>query len=37
MHTVGSGVQRENRKTWKMKHKHCMTWNMSRNTEKHEK
>ena len=21
------------KKTWKMRHKHCMTWNMSRNTE----
>ena len=24
-------------KTWKMRHTHCMTWNMSRNTEKQEK
>jgi hypothetical protein len=24
-------------KTWKMRHKHCMTWNMARNTQKHGK
>ena len=24
-------------KTWKMRHKHCITWNMARNTENREK
>ena len=24
-------------KTWKMRHKHCLMWNMAKNTEKHEK
>ena len=24
-------------KNWKIRHKHCMTWNMARNTEKHGK
>ena len=24
-------------KTWKMRHKHCKAWNMTRNTEKSEK
>ena len=33
MHTVGPGIWRENRKTWKMRQKHCLTWNMARNTE----
>ena len=34
MHTVGPRLWRENRKTWKMRHKHCMTWNMAISTEK---
>jgi hypothetical protein len=24
-------------KTWKMRHKDCLMWNMAKNTEKHEK
>ena len=35
--TVGPGKWQENRKTWKMRHKHCMTWNMARNPEKRRK
>jgi hypothetical protein len=31
MHTVGPGIWQE---MWKMRHKHCLTWNMARNTEK---
>jgi hypothetical protein len=27
----------EKTEMWKMRHKHCMNWNMARNTEKHEK
>jgi len=34
MHTVGLGIWREKRKTRKMRQKHCMTWNMARNSEK---
>jgi hypothetical protein len=34
---VGPGLWRENRKTWKMRHKHCRTWNIVRNPEKHKK
>ena len=26
--------KKKNRKKWKMRHKHCMSWNMARNTEK---
>jgi hypothetical protein len=37
MHTVAHGIWRENLKTWKMRHNHCMTWNMVRNTEKQKK
>ena len=37
MQTVGPGLWRENRKTWKTRHKHCMTLNLVRNTEKLEK
>ena len=37
MHNEEPGIWRENRKTWKMRHKHCMNWNMARNTEKREK
>ena len=37
MHTVGPGIWRENRYTWKMKHKNFMTWKMARNTEEREK
>ena len=33
-HMVGTGIWRETLKTWKMKHKHCITWNMARNTPK---
>jgi hypothetical protein len=32
MHIVGPGIWREHRITWKMRHKHCMTWNMARNS-----
>ena len=28
------GLWRENLKKWKMRHKHCLTWNMARNTQK---
>ena len=31
---VGPGLWRENWKKWKMRQKHCMTWNMARSTEK---
>ena len=34
--TLGSGMwQKTNKekKPWKMRHKHCITWNMARNTE----
>ena len=34
MYTVGLGVCGENWKTWKMRHTHCRTWNMARNSEK---
>ena len=34
MHTVVPGIWKENWKTLKMRHKHCMTWNVRRNTEK---
>jgi hypothetical protein len=37
MHTVGPGIWRETGKTTQIRHKHCMTWNMARNTEKLEK
>ena len=30
MHTVGPGLWQENWKTWKMRHKHYLTWNMAR-------
>ena len=33
-HTVGPILWRENGNMWKMRHKHCLTWNMARNTEK---
>ena len=36
-HAVGLGIWRENLKRQKMRHKHDMTWNMARNTEKCEK
>ena len=26
--------EKKKRKKWKMRHKHCMSWNMARNTEK---
>ena len=32
-HLVGPGLQRENLKMKKMRQKHCLTWNMVRNTE----
>ena len=31
MHTVGSGVCRENLKSWEKRNTHGMTWNMVRN------
>ena len=34
---VGTGIWRENSKTQKMRHTHCRTWNMVRNSEKREK
>ena len=34
MHTVAHGIWRENLKTWKMRQKHSLTWNMARNTQK---
>ena len=37
MHTLGSGVWRENGKTWKMRHKYSMTSHMARNIQKHGK
>ena len=30
VHTVGTGICQEYWKTSKMRHKHCMTWNMAR-------
>ena len=30
MHTVGTRLWRQKGKTWKIRHKHCMTWNISR-------
>jgi hypothetical protein len=37
MQTIGPGIRRENRKSWKFRNAHCRTWNMWRNTEKPEK
>jgi hypothetical protein len=37
MNTVVPGEWQGNLKLWKMRHKHCMTWNMARNTENVEK
>ena len=37
MHTIEPRTRRENLKTSKMRHKHGLTWNMARNTEKREK
>jgi len=34
MHTIGHGIWQENRKTWKMRHKQTLTWNMAGNTQK---
>ena len=34
MDTVGSRFWRENGKTWKMRQKNCLTWNMAGNTQK---
>ena len=34
MHTVGPGIWRENWKTWKKRHKDCLTLNMATNNEK---
>jgi hypothetical protein len=33
MQTVGHGIWRENRKRWKMRKRHCKSWNVARNTE----
>ena len=33
---VGPGLWRENRKTWKMRNKKCMTWNMARKVKNEE-
>jgi len=35
MHTVGPGKWYKNWKTFKMRHKNCLTWNTARNTQKH--
>ena len=37
MHTVGPGIWQEHRKKRKLRQKHCLTWNMARNTENHGK
>ena len=37
IYTVGPGFWWENWKTWKMRQKHCMAWNIARNNEKREK
>jgi hypothetical protein len=37
MHTEEPGIWQENCPKRKMRHKHCMTWNMARNPEKREK
>jgi hypothetical protein len=34
MHIAGPGIWQENWKTWKTRHKNCLTLNMVRNTEK---
>ena len=34
---VGPGIWQETLKQVKNEKAHCMTWNMARNTEKHEK
>ena len=34
---VGPGLWRENGKKWKMRNKHCRTWNMARNPENRKK
>ena len=37
MYSVGPGIWRENRKTWKIRHKHSSTWYIARNTQKRRK
>ena len=37
MYTIGHGIWRENRKTWIMRHKHYLTWNVARDTENGDK
>jgi len=32
MKTVGSRIWREKKKRWKMRHRHCITWNVARST-----
>ena len=31
---IGLGIWQENGKTWKMRHKNCMTWNVASITDK---
>ena len=33
IHTLGPELWLENWKKWKIRHKHCLTWNMARNSE----
>ena len=37
MHTIGHGIWREIEKMLKMRHKHSLTWNLTRNIQKSEK
>ena len=37
IHTVGPGLWQENWKTWKMRHKRFIIWNMVKNTQKRKK
>jgi hypothetical protein len=37
MHNVRPGIWRETRKIWKRRQKHCLIWNIARNTENGEK
>ena len=37
IHSVGPVLLRENARSCKMRHKHCMTWNTVRNSQKREK
>jgi hypothetical protein len=37
MDIAGPQIWQENRKTWKMRYKYYLTWNMASKTQKHEK